>query len=79
MAVDRTIVDRDETMCTRSVEVLSFPALLADPLVRMAMASDGVSEQDMRSLLEHVSGLIAERDVSRHESGCRIAEPVGHG
>ena len=77
MAVERTIADEDEMMCSRSVEVLCFPALLADPLVRMAMASDGVNEQEMRALLQHVSELIAQRDVPEQASACRTAEPVG--
>ena len=68
---------RMKMMCIRSVEILSFPALLADPMVRMAMASDGVSEQEMRSLLQHVSEVIAERHLAGPER--RFVEPVGHG
>lgn len=66
-------------MCIRSVEILSFPALLADPLVRMAMASDGISEQEMRSLLQHVSAVIAERDMEQQDCADGILAPVGHG
>jgi len=59
--------------------MLSYPALLADPLVRMAMASDGVSEQEMRSLLQHVSDTMAERNGAAQASEREIAEPAGLG
>jgi hypothetical protein len=41
-------------MCTETIIPLSFTGFLQDPLVRLAMHSDGVSEHDLSELLERV-------------------------
>jgi hypothetical protein len=48
--------------CPQDVPALSFETLLADPMVRLAMASDHVSEEELRALLEAVGRARAEHD-----------------
>jgi len=48
-------------MCTVRVEALSFPGLLEDPLIRMMMDSDGVSDGELRELMTHMRDIVAAR------------------
>jgi len=48
-------------MCMLSVESLSFPALLEDPMVRMMMDSDGVSADALHELMTHVRDVVVAR------------------
>lgn len=50
-----------DVMCTMRVEALSFPGLLEDPLIRMMMDSDGVSDGEMRELMTHMRDVVAAR------------------
>jgi len=54
-------VDGMNAMCTLSVEMLSFPALLEDPLIRMMMASDGVSAGELHALMSRMRDVVAAR------------------
>jgi hypothetical protein len=48
-------------MCMLSMERLSFPALLEDPLIRMMMDSDGVSTDALHELMTHVRDIVVAR------------------
>ena len=48
-------------MCTMECGPLTLSALLQDPLTRMLMHRDGVSEQDFSALLLRVQGLLGAR------------------
>ncbi len=53
---------------------LSLPEMLADPIVQMVMARDGVAKQDVGGLIgemrDRMAGRhMAEHKTSRHESG----------
>ncbi len=53
---------------------LSLPEMLADPIVQMVMARDGVTKQDVEGLIgavrDRMAGRqMAEHETSRHESG----------
>jgi hypothetical protein len=41
---------------------MRFPDLLRDPLIRLVMASDGVTEQDIITLVEQLGEAIAARE-----------------
>ena len=52
---------------------LSLSEMLADPIVQMVMARDGVTKQDVEALIgavrDHVAGRqMAEQETGRHES-----------
>jgi hypothetical protein len=52
---------------------LSLPEMLADPIVQIVMARDGVTKQDVEGLIgamrAHVaSGRMAEQESGRHKS-----------
>lgn len=53
--------DGMDAMCMVSVETLSFPTLLEDPLIRLMMDSDGVSAGDLRELMSHMRDVVASR------------------
>ena len=59
-------------MCGHSSD-LTFENILADTLVRLVMASDGVSEAELRLVLENARRAVVARDfaaIVRHkESG----------
>lgn len=53
---------------------LSLQEMLADPIVQMVMARDGVTKQDVEGLIgavrDRMAGRqVAEHETSRHESG----------
>ena len=58
-------------MCLQTVETLTLTGLLADPLIRMVMDSDGVSEEEMRTLMQHMRDVIAARSAAY---GARVPE-----
>jgi hypothetical protein len=41
-------------LCPRETPALTFETLMSDPMVRLAMASDDVSEEEMLALLETI-------------------------
>ena len=45
-------------MCMTAIEKLTLAGLLADPLTRLVMHSDGVSEQDFADLWLRIQGLV---------------------
>lgn len=63
-----------DAMCTVRVEALSFPGMLEDPLIRMMMDSDGVSDGEMRELMTHLREVVAARTELAFVEHC---EPVG--
>jgi hypothetical protein len=42
---------------------IRFPDLLRDPLVRLVMASDGVTEQEMIAVMDQLRQTLAARDA----------------
>lgn len=46
-------------MCMHGTEPLTLASMLADPLIRMVMRSDGVSEEDFASLWQRAEGALA--------------------
>lgn len=50
-----------DAMCTMRIEALSFPGLLEDPLIRMVMDSDGVSDGELRELMTHLREIVSAR------------------
>lgn len=50
-----------DTMCVVRIEVLSFPGMLEDPMIRMMMDSDGVSAGELRDLMAHLRDVVAAR------------------
>jgi len=57
-------------MCARSSSSDGWTSLLADPLIRLVMASDGVTEQAMIALIDQLRRSLAAR--------ARRAEPPRH-
>jgi len=58
----RTVsADGMNAMCTLRVEALSFPGMLEDPLIRMMMDSDGVSDGELRELMTHLRDVVVAR------------------
>jgi hypothetical protein len=47
-------------MCGVSNEKLRFPDRLRDPLIRLVMASDGATEQDMIALVDRLRRTVVE-------------------
>ena len=50
-------------MCTTTFSTLTLAALLQDPLVRMVMRSDKVSDSDHSELLHRVKDSLAARET----------------
>lgn len=48
-------------MCMMTVEMLTFPALLEDPLIRLMMDSDGVSSGELQQLMSHMRDVVVAR------------------
>lgn len=46
-------------MCMTVIETLTLSGLLADPLTRMVMHSDGVSEQEFTELWQRIQDMRA--------------------
>lgn len=55
------MLDGAPAMCVRSVEVLTYPAMLEDPLIHLMMTSDGVTEDELRALMGRMRAVIAAR------------------
>ena len=51
-------------MCKNEAQTLTFETLLSDPLAHMVMASDGVTQAELRALLERARAAIAAREVA---------------
>jgi hypothetical protein len=51
-------------MCTQQITVPTIGCWLQDPLIRLMMASDRVSEEEMLALLQRVSTAVAARAAS---------------
>jgi hypothetical protein len=49
-------------MCGGPDDGLRFPNLLRDPLIRLVMASDGFTEQEMISLMGQLRRALAVRE-----------------
>ncbi len=54
---------------TRPDRELSLPEMLADPIVQMVMARDGVTKQDVEGLIGAVRDRMAGRQMAEHETG----------
>jgi len=73
-------------MCRKVDGDLTLANFLSDPLVRLAMASDGVTESELRTVLRDARSAMAARDAAagvRHEAAPaaprqdrRIAAPL---
>ena len=50
-------------MCTITVSTLTLTGLLQDPLTRLVMRSDGVTEQDFSDLLRRVQDTLIARSA----------------
>lgn len=61
-------------MCTTSISTLTLTAMLHDPLIKMVMRSDNVSEEDHSELLFRVKRLPWLR--ARRGQKCRLTLPV---
>ena len=48
-------------MCTTTIRTLTLTAMLQDPLIKMVMRSDNVSEKDYSELLFRVKDKLAAR------------------
>jgi hypothetical protein len=55
-------------MCTQQITVPTIGCWLQDPLIRLMMDSDRVSEEEMLALLQRVSTAVATRAASEHPS-----------
>jgi len=55
-------------MCTQQITVPTIGCWLRDPLIRLMMDSDRVSEEEMVALLRRVSTAVAARARSEHSS-----------
>lgn len=49
-------------MCRGSHDKMRFPDLLRDPLIRLAMESDGVTEREMIALMDQLRRVLAARE-----------------
>jgi hypothetical protein len=53
-------------MCTRQLTAATLNGWIQDPMIRLVMDSDGVSDRDMLALLQRVSAAVEARcDVPR--------------
>lgn len=48
-------------MCTTTISNLTMACMLKDPLIRMVMHSDGVSDDEMAELLSRVKDTLVAR------------------
>ena len=48
-------------MCVITVDTFTMAGMIADPLTRMVMRSDGVSEVELAALLFRIQGNLAAR------------------
>ena len=49
-------------MCAGQNDVMRFPDLLRDPLIRLVMKSDGVTELEMIALMDQLRRALAARE-----------------
>jgi hypothetical protein len=49
-------------MCAGSHEESGIACLLQDPLIRLVMKSDGVTEQDMLAVMDHLQRSLTARE-----------------
>jgi hypothetical protein len=68
-------------MCTMTISMLTMAGMLQDPLIRLVMHSDGVSEQDMSNLLNRVKDSLEAREAPVAlplpvQAGCRLAATI---
>ena len=56
-------------MCTASKNERCVIELLQDPLIRLVMDSDGVTEQAMIAILENLRIALAARDIKNGATG----------
>ena len=62
--------------CGGSDDGMKFSDLLRDPLIRLVMKSDGVTEQDMLAVMDQLRRDLAEREVPcAQPSAQRLQEP----
>ncbi len=59
-------------MCTTTISTLTLTTMLQDPLIRLVMRSDNVSEQDHSELLFRVKDSLAAR-AQKPEIACHSA------
>jgi len=64
-------------MCTEQLTASTLRGWLRDPMIRLVMASDGVSEQDMITLVERVSVAVSTRLTTPVASQWRPQECSG--
>ena len=62
-------------MCTTTISTLTLAGMLHDPLIRLVMRSDGVSEQDLSELLGRVKDSLVARSSER-EIGGEVISPA---
>ena len=60
-------------MCTTTISTLTMACMLRDPLIRMVMHSDGVSDDDMSELLSRVKDTLVARGAPKAPSGVAVA------
>jgi hypothetical protein len=51
-------------MCKNEAQTLTFETLLSDPLAHLVMASDGVTQAELKALLERAQAAISAREVA---------------
>ena len=49
-------------MCAGQHDGMRFPDLLRDPLIRLVMESDGVTEQEMNGVMDQLRRALAARE-----------------
>jgi hypothetical protein len=49
-------------MCAGQNDEMRFPDLLRDPLIRLVMESDGVTEQEMNGVMDQLRRALAARE-----------------
>ena len=49
-------------MCAGQNDVMRFPDLLRDPLIRLVMKSDGVTQSEMIALMDQLRRALAARE-----------------
>ena len=55
---------------------LSLQEMLADPIVQMVMARDGVTKQDVEGLIGEMRDRMAGRQMAEHETGRHESSPI---
>jgi len=53
-------------MCGKSDDQMRFPDPLRDPLIRLVMKSDGVTEQEMNGVMDQLRRALAVRGNYLH-------------